>query len=58
MSWLEAIFHYAPDSGDGSAETLLLLAVCIAVVAKARGLRRKRAAETVSWVESMRSRRT
>lgn len=54
MNWLEAIFHYAPDSGDGSAETLLLLSVFAALVARVVGLRRNRAAEAARRVESTR----
>jgi hypothetical protein len=46
MNWLEAIFHCAPDNGDGSAETLLLLAVVGLVVARVVGLRRRRAGGT------------
>jgi hypothetical protein len=32
MTWLETIFRYAPDGGNGSAEALLLLALMIAFV--------------------------
>lgn len=48
MNWLEAIFHHAPDGGDGSAETLLLLVVFAGVVARLAGLRRHRAAEPLA----------
>jgi hypothetical protein len=54
MNWLEAIFHYAPDSGDGSAETLLLLALFVVVVARIVGLRRNRAAGSARIAESTR----
>jgi len=41
MKWLEAIFHYSPDHGDGSAEALFLMATVVAIVtAIARSLRR------------------
>jgi len=55
MNWLEAIFHYAPDHGDGSAEALLLLVVFVAVVAsKVRGLRRNAAGRDSRAFESTR----
>ncbi|HXR61988.1 MAG TPA: hypothetical protein VN720_00420 [Rudaea sp.] len=54
MNWLEAIFHHAPDGGDGSAEALLLLAVFVAVVARLAGLRGNRAAATARRLESTR----
>jgi hypothetical protein len=41
MNWIEAIFHYAPDHGNGMAEALFLLASIVAiVVAIVRSLRR------------------
>jgi hypothetical protein len=31
MNWLEAIFHYAPDQGNGIAEALFLLASIVVI---------------------------
>lgn len=28
--WLERLFHMAPDDGDGSLETLVTVAICVA----------------------------
>jgi hypothetical protein len=49
---LEAIFQHAPDGGNGSAATLLLLVVFAGVVARLAGLRRNRAAKTARRIAS------
>jgi hypothetical protein len=36
MTWLETIFRYAPDGGNGSAEALLLMLVIACVAEGAR----------------------
>ncbi len=40
MNWLEAIFHYAPDHGNGSAEALLIVLAAIIIAATPRNRRR------------------
>jgi len=40
MAWLETIFRYAPDGGNGSAEALLVLFVIAYAVVRA-GKRRR-----------------
>jgi len=40
MAWLETIFRYAPDGGNGSAEALLLMLVIACDVVLARKRRR------------------
>jgi hypothetical protein len=32
MNWLEVIFHYAPDQGNGMAKALFLLASIVGIV--------------------------
>jgi hypothetical protein len=31
MDWIEKLFGFSPDGGDGSAELLVVLACCIAL---------------------------
>ena len=31
MDWLEKLFGFSPDGGDGSAEVLIVLACCVIV---------------------------
>jgi hypothetical protein len=31
MDWIEKLFGFNPDGGDGSAELLIVLACCVAV---------------------------
>jgi hypothetical protein len=31
MDWIEKLFGFSPDGGDGSAEVLVVLAFCIAL---------------------------
>ena len=31
MDWIEQLFGFSPDGGDGSAEVLIVLACCIAL---------------------------
>lgn len=31
MDWIEKLFGFSPDGGDGSAEILVVLACCIAL---------------------------
>ena len=39
--WIEAVFRINPDSGDGSAEWLIVLALILVTVALAVGARRE-----------------
>jgi hypothetical protein len=42
MTWLETIFRYAPDGGNGSAEALLFMLVIACAAAGARRVARGR----------------
>ena len=33
MDWIEQLFGFSPDGGDGSAELLIVLACCVALAA-------------------------